>query len=309
MSTPGRKTTRNVRTVLVDAERRLAGAGVPSPRVDAELLLAHLLEVPRNRLILTDEVDRSLLVRYEVLLARRAARQPLQHLIGAAPFRHLELAVGPGVFVPRPETEVVVEGALRELRAGPGRLVVDLCAGTGAVGLAIATEVPGTTVHLVERESAAASWLARNVRAQAEALERAGSVAYVHEDDAGAVHERSLAELAGTVDLVVCNPPYIPDEATPRDPEVREYDPAVALYGGPDGLDVVRRVAVAAAALLRPGGAFVVEHGDAQGEAAGDLGVPAVLRQTPGFGTVVDRVDLAGRDRYSITHRADEAEQ
>lgn len=294
---------RPLRSVLVDAERRLTAAGVPSPRTDAELLLAHALGVPRTRLVLSDEVDQAVLVRYEALLVRRAARQPVQHLIGQAPFRYLTLAVGRGVFVPRPETEVVTEAAIRELRETENRLAVDLCSGSGAIGLSVAVEVPGSVVHLVERDPAAVEWLHRNVAVHADQLAGVGSQVAVHTADAGTVHQGALADLIGSVDVVACNPPYIPDAAVPREEEVRDYDPPGALYGGDDGLDVVRSVAAAAAALLRPGAHLVMEHGDQQGESAGELGVPAVLRATGHYDEVVDRVDLTGRDRYTVARR------
>ncbi len=294
---------RPLRTVLVDAERRLAAAGVPSPRADVELLLAHVLGVPRTRLVLSDDVDRSVLVRFEALLAKRASRQPLQHLLGEAPFRRMTLRVGRGVFIPRPETEIVAEAAIRELAAAPGRLAVDLCAGSGALGLALALEVPNSTVHLVEVDPHACEWLQRNADELAGQLASVGSVVHVHRDDATRAHESALAALVGTVDVVACNPPYIPDEAAPRDPEVREHDPPLALYGGEDGLDVVRGVALSAAALLRPGGMLVIEHADTQGERVGGLGVPALLRGTGCYGEVADRVDLAGRDRYTVARR------
>lgn len=295
--------SRPTRTVLVDAERRLAAAGVPSPRVDAELLLAHLLGVPRTRLVLSDAVDRALLVRYESLLTRRAARQPLQHLLGTAAFRNLTLQVGRGVFVPRPETEIVAEAAIRALTGSESRVAVDLCAGSGALGLALGTEVPGTSLTLVETDQHALAWLHRNVEAAGAALAAAGSSAQVVAGDVATVHEGELAALVGRVDVVACNPPYIPDAAVPRDAEVRDHDPRIALYGGPDGLDVVRAVAGCAAALLRPGGTLVMEHGDAQGESAGKLGVPFLLQQQGVWADVVDRVDLAGRDRYTVARR------
>lgn len=294
---------RPLRTVLVDAERRLASAGVPSPRTDAELLLAHVLGVPRTRLVLSDDVERSQLVRFESLLIKRTARQPLQHLLGEAPFRTLSLAVGRGVFIPRPETEIVAEAAIRALAETPGRLAVDLCAGSGALGLSLAVEVPGSTVHLVELDPGARDWLERNVAALAAPLAAVGSVVQVHGGDAGLVHEQALAELVGVVDVVTCNPPYIPDDAVPVEQEVREFDPPAALFGGTDGLDVVRTVARSAAALLRPGGSLVMEHGDLQGEGAGDLGVPGALRATGFYTDISDRVDLTGRDRYTVARR------
>ena len=296
---------RTVRDVLVDGERRLARADVPTPRVDAELLLAHVLGVPRGRMFLSDPIAPADAVRLEALLVRRSARVPLQHLVGEAPFRHLVLEVGRGVFVPRPETEGVVELAIRALSAGAEeRLAVDLCTGSGAIALAIATEVPHSVVHAVEIEEPAHGWAARNIAAYADRLAAAGSRVVLHHGDATTAHRESLADLTGRVDVVVSNPPYIPDEAVPREPEVRDYDPPRALYGGHDGLDVVRGIAVAAAALLRPGGVLVVEHGDAQGESGGEAGVPRVLLDHGGFVDVVDHPDIAGRDRVTVAVRA-----
>ncbi len=295
---------RTLRDVLVDAERRLAAAEVPTPRNDAELMLAHVLGVPRGRMFLSDPVDPADVVRFESMLIRRTARVPLQHLVGEAPFRHLVLQVGRGVFVPRPETESVAELAIRALRSdAQERLAVDLCTGSGALALALATEVPHTVVYGVELEEAAFGWALRNAEANAEAVQAAGSELHLHHADATTAHEGVLAALRGRVDVVVTNPPYIPDSAVPREPEVREYDPPRALYGGADGLDVVRGIAVSAAALLRPGGVLVVEHSDAQGEGGGEAGVPFVLREH-GFLHVQDHVDLAGRDRVTTAVRA-----
>jgi len=297
---------RTLRDVLVDAERRLAIAGVPSPRVDAELLMAHVLGVPRGRLFLSDPVDPAVTARFEALLVRRAARVPLQHLTGEAPFRRLMLSVGRGVFVPRPETEGVAELAIRALAQVPAdgpRLAVDLCTGSGALALAVASEVPGSVVHAVELEPTAVGWARRNVDTHAELLASVGSTVVLHEGDATTVHRGALAELVGHVDVVVTNPPYIPDAAVPRDPEVREYDPPRALYGGADGLDVVRGLVESAAALLRPGGVLIVEHGDEQGESAGALGVPHVLRDHGLWHSVADHPDLAGRDRATTAVR------
>jgi release factor glutamine methyltransferase len=296
---------RRLRDVLVDGERRLARAGVPSPRADAELLLAHVLGVPRGRMFLSDEADRLVSLRFEALLVKRAARVPVQHLLGEAPFRHLVLEVGPGVFVPRPETETVAELAIRALRSdAQERLAVDLCTGSGAIALSLAIEVPHSVVHAVELEEAAYDWAARNLVAHEAQLAAAGSEVVLHRGDATLAHEGPLAALVGRVDVVVSNPPYIPDDAVPREPEVRDYDPPRALFGGADGLDVVRGVAVAAAALLRPGGTLLIEHGDQQGERAGELGVPHVLRELGGFASVVDQPDLTGRDRITIATRA-----
>ena len=302
--TAWRSPVRTLRDVLVDAERRLANAGVQTPRVDAELMLAHVLGVPRGRVFLSDPADPADTVRFESLLVRRAARVPLQHLLGEAAFRHLVLEVGRGVFVPRPETETVAELAIRALTAdSEERLAVDLCTGSGAIALALATEVPHSVVHAVELEGPAFEWAERNVANQAEALATAGSTVHLHRGDATTAHLDSLAALVGRVDVVVSNPPYIPDDAVPRDPEVREHDPPRALYGGHDGLDVVRGIVVTAAALLRPGGVVVIEHSDQQGESGGDSGVPHVLREHGGFTAVRDLPDLAGRDRVSVAVR------
>jgi release factor glutamine methyltransferase len=295
---------RTLRDVLVDGERRLGNAGVPTPRVDAELLLAHVLGVPRGRVFLSDPADPADTVRFESLLVRRAARVPLQHLLGEAAFRHLVLEVGRGVFVPRPETETVAELAIRALTAGSEeRLAVDLCTGSGAIALSVATEVTQSVVHAVELEGPAFAWAERNVARHADALAAAGSTVQLHQGDATTAHEDTLAALVGRVDVVVSNPPYIPDDAVPRDPEVRDYDPPRALYGGHDGLDVVRGIAVAAAALLRPGGTVVIEHSDQQGEQGGVSGVPHVLREHGAFAEVRDLPDLAGRDRVTVAVR------
>jgi len=302
-------TVRTLRDVLVDGERRLNKAGVPSPRVDAELLLAHALGVPRGRLFLSDPVDSSDAVRFETLLIRRLARVPLQHILGEAPFRHLVLQVGRGVFVPRPETEIVAEFVIAALgRDGGRRVVVDLCTGSGAIALAIATEVRGVVVHAVELETSAFEWAVRNAETYAAAIDAVGSQLVLHQGDATTTHLAALAGLLGTVDVIVSNPPYIPDDAVPRDPEVRDYDPPRALYGGHDGLDVVRGLATSAAALLRPGGLLLLEHGDAQGEGAGAAGVPHVLREIGAFVDVVDHPDLGGRDRMTSASRAAEAD-
>lgn len=296
---------RTLRDVLVDGERRLGSAGVPTPRVDAELLLAHVLGVPRGRMFLSDPVEGTVAMRFEALLVKRAARVPVQHLLGEAPFRHLVLEVGRGVFVPRPETETVAEFAIRALAAdSEERLAVDLCTGSGAIALALATEVPGSIVHAVELEEPAYDWAARNLARYEGEVAAAGSRVVLHRGDATRAHAEGLAALVGRVDVVVTNPPYIPDDAVPRDPEVRDYDPPRALYGGPDGLDVVRGLADAAAALLRPGGTLVVEHADEQGERGGEMGVPHVLREHGAFRDVSDHPDLGGRDRVTVARRA-----
>ncbi|RII85226.1 peptide chain release factor N(5)-glutamine methyltransferase, partial [Clavibacter michiganensis subsp. insidiosus] len=216
------------------------------------------------------------------LTARRARREPLQHITGVAHFRSLELLVGPGVFVPRPETEHVAQLAIDALSAAPGDapVAVDLGTGSGALALALATEVPHARVHAIEVSPDAHAWTARNVE------RLAPRVHLVLGDLADA-----FPELDGTVSVVVSNPPYIPVDAVPRDPEVRLHDPALALYGGADGLDVVRLVSTTARRLLHAGGALVIEHGEMQGDAI------RALLDADGWRATVTHQDLTRRDR------------
>lgn len=303
-----------VRGLLSDAAQRLADAGVNNPTVDATLLMAHVTGQPRTMVGLLSEVVPEVVEEFEALVVRRVAREPLQHLTGVAPFRYLTLAVGPGVFVPRPETELLVDCALEHLKNVTNPIVVDLCTGSGALALSIALECPGAVVHAVEFSADALVWASRNVEAHRTQLAGAGSSMCLLDADATTVAELggALHSLRGVVDLLVTNPPYVPSEAVPRDPEVRDYDPAIALYGGLDGLATVRPLASQAARLLRPGGLIVVEHSDEQGESSGDLGVPGVLgaMANPGAGAVDeiwanvhDHEDLVGRPRFTSAIR------
>jgi release factor glutamine methyltransferase len=276
-----------VSQAIIDAATRLAEAGVPSSRHDAETLAAHVLGVPRAAWHTAGGWDAARARAYDDLVADRARRVPLQHLTGVAGFRYLTLAVGPGVFVPRPETEVLVSWGLHQLADRPAPVVVDLGAGCGAIALSVAHESPGTTVFAVEREGLALAWLRQNA---------AGSGVHVVGGDA--TDPEVLAELDGQVDLVLSNPPYIPLGCV-VEPEVAEHDPPAALWGGPDGLQVLRGIAARAHGLLRPGGRLAVEHGDRQGKS-----VPALLRAAGGWDDVVDHPDLSGRDRFTTARRA-----
>ncbi|WP_157237313.1 peptide chain release factor N(5)-glutamine methyltransferase [Promicromonospora sukumoe] len=310
------------------AQGELADAGVGSPQADAEALLAHALGVDRGELrrlvVLGRPVPDDVARAFEALVARRAAREPLQHLTGVAPFRHLELAVGPGVFVPRPETEEVAQVAIDEAakvvgeRGGAGAVVVDLCTGSGAIALAVATEVPGARVHAVELDKDAHAWAARNVDALS-AVAAGLDPATVADQTAPGPQEAperivrlvkgdartALYGIDGTADVVVSNPPYVPSDAVPVDPEVAEHDPAVALYGlGPDGLEVPRGITDAAARLLRPGGLYVMEHAEVQAEAA--RAMVSAARDADGrpvFGEPETRKDLTGRPRMVVARR------
>lgn len=277
----------SLQDLLDQAAERLRAAGVASPEHDARALALHVLGLAKpSDLLLADRGDLDL-DRFEELVSRREARVPLQHLTGSTGFRYLDIEVGPGVFVPRPETESVVQWAVDAVRGLPAPLLVDLCTGSGTIALSLAHEVPGATVHAVERDPAALAWAQRNADRR-----RAAGDPQVHLH-LGSV-EGCLPELDGAVDLVASNPPYVAEhERHLPEPEVVDHDPEIALFAGEDGLDVVRLVEQAARRLLTPGGLLVVEHSDRQGQSA-----PALLREAGGWVEVADHKDLAGRDRF-----------
>jgi release factor glutamine methyltransferase len=270
------------------AAARLADAGVASPRTDAELIAAHLHGVPRGELHLVPDADFN--PRFWDDIARREAREPVQHITGLAYFRYLELDVGPGVFVPRPETEVMTGWAIEALAAMDVAepLVADLGTGSGAIALAIAQEVPRARVHAVEADPLARHWAERNIARWVAAAPHLAGRVRLHAEDFGT----ALADLNGTVDLVISNPPYIPLGAGVP-PEVGEYDPAAALWGGADGLDAIRVIEATARRLLRLGGQLAVEHGAAQGTA-----VYWVFAEERGWRDTRNHADLAGLDRF-----------
>jgi len=274
-----------IRPVLASAVARLVAAGVESSQSDARILLAHALDTELARLPLLDEIDDQQAEAYEELIILRERRIPVQHLTGRAHFRYLDLEVGPGVFVPRPETEVMTGWAIDELRPMITRLhrplVVELCAGSGAIAKAITTELTRVDIHAVEVSEDAAEYAYRNLR---------DTLVELHIADMAT----ALPELDGTVDLVIANPPYVPLDAYESVAlEVRDHDPALALFSGADGLDAIKVVARVAERLLRPGGVLAVEHADVQGESA-----PAVIADTGAFTAVRDHRDLTGRPRF-----------
>lgn len=288
---------------LRSAAAVLAEAGVPSPRADAEQLAEHLLGCGLGRLralaITGARIPEGFRDAFWDLVSERARRIPLQHLTGVAHFRHITLAVGPGVFVPRPETEGVVQLVLDWLaeRFGPAGeparsrrpVVVDLGTGSGAIAASIAHEHPGSEVHAVELSELAHAWAQRNLAPY--------GVDLVLGD-----LRTAFPGLEGAVDAVVSNPPYIPAEMVPRDPEAAEHDPDLALYGGgEDGLEMPVAAAATAARLLRPGGFFVMEHAEVQGER-----LAALLARDPAWTSVASHADLNGLARSTSAVRAAE---
>lgn len=258
----------------------LRDAGVPSPRVDAELLADHLLGVGLGRLRAMMLGDTPAPVGYAELVAERAQRIPLQHITGVAHFRYLELAVGPGVFIPRPETESVVQLVIDHVKGMAHPRIVDLGTGSGAIAGSIAYEVPGAEVHAVEYSPFAHAWAARNLAPL--------GVKLVLGDLRDA-----LPELNGTFDVVISNPPYIPAEAIPNEPEVALHDPPEALYGGgADGMELPTAAAASAARLLVPGGYFVMEHAEVQ---AG--WIAGMMQRTGAWREITTHLDLNGKER------------
>lgn len=285
--------------LLAVATAQLAAAGVASPDWDAEELLAHALGLDRKqlrtRLVLHDagssgNAESLTAAQYDVfttLVSRRVRREPLQHLTGEAAFRHVTLAVGPGVFVPRPETELLAGWAIEQARLCAEPVVLDLCTGSGAIAKAIANEVPQARVYAVELADEAHAWAQRNL---------AGTGVELRQGDLRTAFE----ELCGTVDVVVSNPPYVPLEAWESVAvEARDHDPQLALFAGQDGLELIRELAVRAARLLKAGGVAGTEHADVQGES-----VPAIFAATGDWQEIRDHLDLAGRPRYTTARLA-----
>ena len=269
----------NAKSLLADAETLLTEAGVASPRVDAELLLAHVTGVPRSLLLVAARPNELQHHSFTELVEARARRVPLQHLTGSAALRFVDLEVGPGVFVPRPETEVLAGWAIEQATLVESPVVVDLCTGSGAIALAIVDEVPGAIVHAVELDEPAFGWAQRNLSGTGVDL-RLGDAA------------EAFADLDSQVDVVVSNPPYIPLDAWESvAPEVRDHDPALALWSGDDGLDAMRMIESTARRLLKSGGVVGVEHADAQGDSA-------VAVFSSRWSDVRDQPDLAGRPRF-----------
>lgn len=296
---PGQNNTsgEKLEVLLQTATHRFEAAGIEQASVDAELLLAHILGCSRGELVakvfMGEGLDLENQAAFEALVARREKREPLQHITGKAYFRNLELSVGRGVFVPRPETEMVAGLGIDALRAvatpdaDNSPIAVDLGTGSGAIALSLATEVPHATVWAVEKSAEAMPFTQRNFDAYGQGAQ------LIQGDLADA-----FQELNGKVSVVVSNPPYIPNQMIPRDVEVRLFDPELALYGGEDGMDLMHAVSATALRLLVPGGTLVVEHADSQSAQVCELLI------NDGFRQVRAHKDLTGRDRAVTAIRA-----
>lgn len=276
-------TLATLRELIGEAAEILTRAGVSAPRVDAEELAAHLLGVSRTRLLVS-EASPEFTTAYRVLVDDRARRIPLQHLIGTAPFGPVTVRVGPGVFIPRPETESLFDWATRQL--GGAATIVDLCTGSGALALALAHAHPAARVIAVELDDRALEFARGNT---------GGTGVEVRQADVTAPD--LLAGLEAAVDLIVANPPYIPEGAE-LEPEVARHDPHRALFAGADGLAVIAPIVAAAARLLRTGGVIGIEHDDTNGPQTAELFTAAGL-----FDEVTQRHDLAGRPRFVTARR------
>jgi release factor glutamine methyltransferase len=281
--------TTDLGSLVRAAGRVLAEAGVPSPDHDARALAAHVLGVPQVHTLAS--VPAGFTARYAEAVDRRRSREPLQHIVGTTAFRHLQLRVVPGVFVPRPETELVAQVAIDEARnlldRGGSPLVVDLCCGAGGIAIAVAVEVPGTRVTAVDISAEAVALTVSNATACGAELRT----------EVGDATSDVLPDLTGLVDVVAANPPYIPPDAEPLEPEVRDHDPDLALYGGGiDGLEVPAGVVRSAARMLRDGGLLVMEHAEGQGAAVRDL-------VSTEFTDARTLADLTGRPRMVVARR------
>lgn len=278
----------SVTRLLSGARSQLQQVGVDSPDSDARILLAAALDTSPAQLLIIDRVPDEVAARFTAMVQRRAAREPLQHITGVAYFRHVTLQVGPGVFVPRPETEVMTGWVIDRLREIDDHdpIVVDLCTGSGAIAYAISDEVPHARVFAIELSEQAAGWAAKNLAGTGVEL-RIGDMA------------DAFGELDGTVDVVLCNPPYIPLTAWESvQVEARDHDPDVALFSGADGLDAIGVLTRVGARLLRPGGWIACEHAEVQAEA-----VPALFARHGGFDQIRDHRDLSDRPRFTTARR------
>jgi release factor glutamine methyltransferase len=286
----------SIRSLLVDLEKRFQNAQIDSARTDAELIVAHVLGVSRSGLSLLQEITPEMQREIERLCQLRQQRIPLQHLTGEQGFRKLVLKVGAGVFIPRPETELLVESTIRELKDLPSAKILDLCSGSGAIAISLASELSNAHVTAVEVSDQAFGFLQTNAsNYQPQITAKNSNLELLNKDVTEITFENS------SFDAVVANPPYIPEAMVPKDPEVALHDPKIALYSGRDGLDLIRIIIDKATDLLKPGGWIAIEHSDLQGDA--NVGVPGLLKMTEKFENIEDRRDLNGLPRYCVAKR------
>jgi release factor glutamine methyltransferase len=275
---------------------RFQNSQIESARTDAELIVAHVLGVSRSGLSLLQEITPQMQREIERLCQLRQQRIPLQHLTGEQGFRKLVLKVGAGVFIPRPETELLVESTIRELKDLPSSKILDLCSGSGAIAISLASELSNADVTAVEVSDQAFDFLQTNVsNYQSQINAKNSNLEVLNKDVTEITFDKA------SFDAVVANPPYIPEAMVPKDPEVALHDPKIALYSGSDGLDLIRIIIDIAADLLKPGGWVAIEHSDLQGDA--NVGVPGLLKMSEKFESIEDRRDLNGLPRYCVAKR------
>ena len=277
----------HVRRAIDSAAALLADAGIDSARCDAEELAAHLSGTERGRLLLLEQPGDEFFERYDHLVTERSRRVPLQHLTGSVEFGPVTLRVGPGVFIPRPETEAVLEWAVAQ-HLSPRPVIVDLCTGSGALALALARRWPQARVLAIDDSDAALDYARSNCAGSNVELLRADVTTHM-----------LLPEFDNRIDLLVANPPYVPD-GTQLEPEVSQHDPAHAVFGGPDGMMVIAAITRLAGRWLRSGGLFAVEHDDTTSALTVEL-----VRSTALFDNIVARRDLTGRPRFVTARRSD----
>lgn len=286
-----------IRQVLVDVERRFTQAGIESARTDAELLLAHTLGVSRSQLMIAPELSEDQKHKYELLIRRRVLREPLQYITRTAPFRRLELIVGPGVLVPRPESELIIDIVKRFGRSG---IALDLGSGSGCLALSLATEFPQMKVFAVENSQTALNYLHENIsKYESEFLPDSTVTALgIEISELPTAHR----ELIGKAELVVANPPYVPIGSAVAH-EVQYFEPAEAIFASNNGYAVIDQVIATAIELLKPGGLIVIEHDQTHGLNGADGGVTSRLKKTGLFNSIAAVDDLTGRPRFTYATR------